>query len=147
MVLAYAPQTDLGTGVLVPLVKAIMRPLYVMGAANNGWPMTLEMAQAEIADAQMRILQMRLQDRRALLTEETYTALNEWTQQVAPLSRAINDLISEHGLDATIDNESIAPVLNPAVVTYAQQTWAMLARLDNELLSLEGEDNDPGRLP
>lgn len=147
MALTYAPTTDLGTGVLVPLVKAMMRPLYILGASQNDWPMTLEMAQADIQDAQTRILQMRVRDRQSLLTNDTYEALVSWEASLNPLAGVIQTAINDHGLDKPISEPAVKAVLEPAIVTYAQQTWALLARLDNELMSLNGEDNDPGRLP
>lgn len=141
MALAYAPRTDTGTGFLVPMLKAAMRPMYIFGAIANSWPMTLEMAQGDMQDARARTTVLGGGDL-SLLSEAGQAAVREWSATLDTVLTELQSAITDNGLEA-----NVTEALVPSLVACQQQAWALLSLMDTELLGYTDDQTDPGRRP
>lgn len=135
MTLPYNPTTDYGAGFLPLLNRATGHALFVIGARLHDWPMTTEQAHAELTEAINHI--NALQVNAGLLSTAGREAIENWKTTLQGL---VNEL-------APHVNTNPDARLMADMVTYAQQTYALLAILDTELLDLAPPHTDAGRLP
>lgn len=139
MTLAYAPTTDLGRGLVPPLVKAWTHALVVYSAGVHNWPITNAEARAELEHAVAHLTDLnRAIEQSDWLSENTVTALAEWHSALTDLLESIPTEPRDDGLTDEVQT---------AIRTFGQQTFALLSILDNELLGLDATQTDPGRLP
>lgn len=137
MALTYKPTTDHGKGFLPLLTRALGRALWVLGAHFQKWPMTVEQARAELQEGLAHANNIGNLD---LLSKAGQAALDDW-------KKSTQMLIDAFGVAENKNPEQLIAEHQTALVNYAQQTWALTALFDIELLGLTENDTDAGKLP
>ena len=138
MALDYNPDSDHGRGFLPLMVRALGHSLFVIGAHFHTWPMTVEQARAELSEG--------LQHANAIATNLDILS-KAGNEHVTDWKRSTQMLIDAFGVAENNNPEQLITEHQQALVNYAQQTWALTALLDQELLGLTGAQTDAGRLP
>lgn len=130
--------TETGTGLILPIAKALNHIMSVYTAVTREWPMTTSEAIAEIDDAARHLQNLTIP--RELMTEGSVEQIGDWLL-------LLNNSLTEIRLSIPPD-ENIATSVNTAVIRLlASQTWSLITILDRELTGLEVNNTDPGRLP
>lgn len=132
-----APTSELGTGLVLPIAKALTHLMAVHTAIDREWPLSASDAIAEIQDARDHIRAANVPEH--LMTAEAVTTLAGW--------RAIlEDRITTS--PAASEDTPLADVISIAQLhDLAASTWQLLSLLDRELTGLSPTGTDPGRLP
>lgn len=133
----YAPTTDYGLGILPVLVRAINHAMFVIGANFHEWPMTVEQAQLELSESKNHL--RGLADIKEILSADSVTYINLWTESLQTLSNA---LAKEN---ATDPDKTIAG-LRTQIKQFSDDTFGLLAKLDEDLCGLASNQTDPGKL-
>ena len=131
----YNPTTDRGTGISLPISKAVYHAMSIFTATQRNWPMTNEEAHHELTEALNHIGD--IQDINNLISTEASEAITNWTDTLPALQTQFPD-----GNTDPIDPSNI-----PAIRTMVTEAWGLLSLIDRELTGLTGAQSDPGRLP
>lgn len=135
--LAIEPRTDAGTGLTVPIAKALAHFMLIHEAATREWPLTTEMANAELSEGVTHLGDVALGNE--LFTDTLINDVVEWmtaTRATAGQFVAASISSPESMLDAD-QRETLQGLI--------RNTWSLLALVDRELT---GRDfPDPGRRP
>lgn len=135
--------SDLGTGLTLPIAKAIGHLHLAWTALDMQWAdLTAEQLHAELVEANQH-LAVALHPEN-LLTEQANTAItNHRTalgQRITELTRSITPNPDTKATDLPDDIKAQIREIIPA-------TWALLTTLDRELTGLTEAQTDPGRMP
>jgi hypothetical protein len=130
--------TDQGTGLILPISKALTHIMSIYTATTREWPMTVADATAELDAASGHLRDAVIPAE--LMTDESVTAINGW---IAHLNEQLNAVRNNTNHEA-----QLAEALNiDELKQIASNTWQLLTNLDRELTGLEPNNTDPGRLP
>lgn len=145
MAIPYAPTTDEGTGFLVSLFKAAHHMHNITVATAYGWKITVEQARAEIdhitghANEALRVIN----EETPIIAEQSLAYIRDWHEQTQAQIRAkLTELENANPAKELPKGKEFRESLK----TLEQQTWALLAFLDQDLLGLP-EVPDAGRKP
>ena len=137
----YSPQTERGTGVALPVSKAIWHAMAVFTAIRRTWPMTVEEARSELDEAANHIGD--IQSPASLLSATTQAAIAKWNTEQQAIRTAIATLESANP-DTILTNELLPA---DSLQKFIQSGWAFISLIDSELTGLTGAESDPGRVP
>lgn len=145
MAIPYAPTTDGGTGLLVSVFKAAHHMHNVTVATAYGWKITAEQAQAEIEHITPHLDEAlrTVNEEDPIISEQSLAYLRDWHDQATTVIRDRLDALAKE------DPEKALPKgkeFREPLKTVEQQTWALLAFLDQDLLG-SMEVPDAGRKP
>lgn len=140
MVLGIEPRTERGTGLVLPVGKAIAHLHTVVNALARQWPITNEEAAAELAEVAEHIHDATAVE--DLLSTTAFDALNEWKTNIATALASARQTATAAPEDAAAESD-----IATTVAAIATQSWPMFTLLDRELTGLSNADTDPGRLP
>ena len=136
--LQATPRTTSGTGLTVPIAKALAHLWLVHEATAREWPITAEQASAEIAEAVTHLRDIIYPE--DLLTETLVSELATWNPTLTTFA-------------ATAAAEAVSSPEEPFSADHAEDlrsivrgTWALLALIDREITGLELQA-DPGSMP
>lgn len=135
---AIAATTELGSGLVLPIAKALTHIMAVFTAITREWPMTIEDAAAELEEANQHFRNATIP--RELMTADATNAIDTWT---AILLNRLGNLQANLNPDAPLA-ESVELL---GLQSLATETWQLLVGLDRELTGLENNNVDPGRMP
>lgn len=136
--LAIEPRTDAGTGITVPIAKALSHLMLVHEASAREWPLTNEAAAAEVNEAVTHLRDIVIP--RDLLTEDTAAGIAEWMDTLHPFGEDIRrdtSPIPDELFHTNAQRENLQAIV--------RQTWALLAVVDREITGVTGAD--PGSRP
>lgn len=130
--------TEQGTGLILPIVKALTHIMAVHNAITHEWPMTTEDALAEIDDASRHMTTLMIPSE--LMTAESADEIERWISLLqASLIELRGDVVADQNISDSHHTEVIKLL--------AKQTWQLITVLERELTGLRPADTDPGRLP
>ncbi len=129
--------TDEGTGLVLPIAKALTHVMTVYTAITREWPLSAEDAVAELEDAANHLRGLNIPH--GLITTPTAEAIQGWigeiqTRASSPQLEGENPTLTE---TISIDELKLA----------ATDTWQLLTQIDRELTGLNPQQTDPGGLP
>lgn len=137
--IAYNPQTDHGRGFLPLLTRVTQFVTLIIGAIGYEWPITVEIARGNIDRAIQRSKDITITE--AILSPDANKALANWQAQ----AQALSDILKKEEqkkADSPLTTEH-----KELLKAFVNQTWALTALLDRELLGLTTDETDPGREP
>lgn len=130
--------TEQGTGMILPIAKALTHVMTVYTAITREWPLSTGDALAELSDASAHLTDAVFPY--DLMTEATAKAIDGWIGQLnAEAVRPTTDATEETPLADAINEEQLKKL--------ATDTWQLLTILDRELTGLTTNQADPGLLP
>ncbi len=130
------PKSDYGAGFLPIMIRAWARTLIIANAVFRGWPVTNDITQAELTEATTYIT--NLADIHDRVSDNTNAAITEWREQLDALRVAFDFQLS------TTPDSALA-YLDPLLQQFTASTFALMARLDEDLLGLTRAETDPGK--
>lgn len=137
----HTTTTDHGRGFLPLFVRAMAHALFVIGARLHEWPMTVELATAELREGRDHIDHVITATPTGLLSDEAIRAIASWRDH---LTSIIDGLTAVE----TADPETkVQTLLTQEIQKFTTNTFALCQVLDDELLGLRGDASDAGRLP
>lgn len=143
MAIPYAPTTEDGTGFLVSLFKAAHHMHNVTVATAYGWKITAEQAKAEI-DHIMRHADIANEAiSEAIVSEQTGIYFRDWLDQTRG---EVRTKLTELETQDPAKELPKAKEFRESLKILEQQTWALLAHVDQDLLGWE-DVPDAGRKP
>ena len=136
--LAIEPRTTSGSGLSVPVAKALAH-LWLVNEAmgHEDWPFTNEAASAEISEAITHLRDIRYPTE--LLTETLVNELEAWTNALTPYAADLTSLALNQ------PDDSFGEPHRDDLQTLIRQTWTLLTLIDREITGIETAD--PGRTP
>lgn len=138
----YNPQTDTGKGFLPSLIRTTQFVTLIIAAIVYEWPVTVRIARVNLESAVARAKSMY--DFRELLSGRATQALDQWHAQAEGLIETLKAAQTK----ATKDEDApLTAAHKDALKVFMNQTWALAAFLDQELLGLDTTETDPGRVP
>lgn len=129
--------TDLGTGLVLPIAKALTHIMAVYNAITREWPMTIADAAAELGEATRHMQNATLPWE--LMTDATASDIAAWQNSISSNSRQLSGMIAQE--------EQLSELGTDSLKELARNAWQILALLDRELTGLENNQVDPGRMP
>ena len=131
-----AATTDNGTGLILPITKALTHVMSVYTAIAREWPMTAADAQAELEEAKNHLAAATIPEE--LMTRATVIVINDWKNNLNAAANAI-DIATEQPLAEAVSTEQLKSL--------ATDTWQLICQLELELTGLTVGQVDPGRMP
>lgn len=134
------PRTQAGTGLSVPIAKALAHLWLVHEAVTRAWPLTLEAASAEVGEAITHLRDLRLPE--TLLTDNLIEAVHNWSANLTPYgSELVAASLTDPEASLTDDQKN-------ELRGIVRNTWTLLALVDREITGIESPANaDPGTMP
>lgn len=132
-----AATTEQGSGLILPIAKALAHITSVYTAIVRDWPMSIADASAELDDALVHFQNAKVPH--GLMTAEATSAIDIWREVLQERIHTLQDSMDLDAQVQTLDTEPLKQL--------SQDTWQLLVNLDLELTGLEPRDVDPGNLP
>ena len=129
--------TDQGTGLILPVAKALTHVMIVHSAITRDWPLAPGDAVAELQDALTHMESATLPQQ--LMTDDAYDTITHWRDQIRVAINANTTITDETPLNEAVDVDVIREI--------ARQSWQMLTAMDREFTGLTPAQAEPGRLP
>ena len=143
MTIPYNPTTDDGTGFLVPIVKAMSHLHIVTVATGYEWPINAEVARGNLDHAIAHLDGMA--DTEQIISKPLVKHIKDWRNQLTALRDSLQHLEGQDP-EATVTKDNLEGDRDRLKVM-EQQTWALLALLDQDLLGWNAGQTDAGRNP
>jgi len=138
-----APQTERGTGILIPATKAAQHLMAIKTAQLYDWPMSNESASTELNHVLEHIDDLATLEN--LISFNAREILGTWKVEIQETSHEATLAIAD--MDDTAKEAPFDGSLLPNLDSLITQTWLTLSALDTELTGLTGLQADPGRQP
>lgn len=129
--------TEQGTGLVLPIAKAMSHVMTVYTAIAREWPLSARDAAAELEDAAEHLRSLHVP--RGLMTSAAEQAVDGWIGELSTQTGAIRITDEDAALTETLDVEQLKQL--------ATDTWQLITQLDRELTGLNPNQADPGQLP
>ena len=130
--------TENGSGLLIPITKAIGHIMAIHTALMREWPMTCAEAGAELHEAQSHLRNAVIP--RELMTEDAITQIDLWINDLQDRITTMRALLNLD--DPLRESTEVEPLR-----AFATNSWQLLTHLDRELTGLEPNNTDPGQVP
>lgn len=132
------PRTERGTGLSLPIAKALADLMVVIEAWHRDWPLSNRDAASQLDAAIEHYDDLRLPD--TILSSTFLTEITDWVRDTRTLIAAAR---TELFMNEDLDAKTLLPDLRDAV----ERTWALLTALDHELTGMSPTLTDRGRTP
>lgn len=143
MPIPYAPITDEGTGFLVSLFKAAHHLHNITVATAYGWKITAEQAAAELGHVAGHAAEVLRATEQGILANQTVEYVRDWYDQTQGQVKTRLDELKAAAPEKELPK---AKEFREPIKAIEQQTWALLAYVDQDLLGWQ-EVPDAGRKP
>ena len=131
--------TPAGTGLVLPIAKALTHIMTIYTALTREWPLSATDAIAELEEAMGHMRNAHIPF--DIMTEDASTAVSGWQDA---LHARLTTLRTALGAEDTLTAES--PQVDDLKML-ATDAWQLLTHLDRELTGLDASSADPGNLP
>ena len=143
MPIPYTPTTDNGTGLLVPLFKALHHFHNITVATAMGWKITAEQARAELEHITQHMNDINIVLDTGVCAEQTIAYIRDWYEQTQD---EVRTKLTE--LDNADPKKELpkGKEFRESLKAIETQGWALLSYVDADLMG-HTEVPDAGRKP
>lgn len=128
--------TVVGSGMLVPFVKATWHLLTIYHGVNGGMNMTNAEALTEATEAVNHLKTMKIPTE--LMTDHSVEVLRTWIKSVENRQSTIKETQTKHDAEKPVSGSTLN------VKDLITNSFEIFARMDLELAGIEAQNVDPG---